>query len=750
MSRSCFFTILLALGLAACAKRDGVSFIERGDDYFAEKKFREATIAYRNAIQQDPQSVDAHYKLAESYAQLSDIVNALPEYVRAADLRPEFVDAQIKAAHMLLVTRQYDDARVRARAALRADPQNASAMLLLGNSLAGLQSLDEAVAANEKAVALDPARAGMQLNLGALQFARGNRDEAEAAMRKAVELAPDSAESHLGLAGFNWATGRIAEAQEEYRKALALNPTDTKTNRAVAFFFMGSNRPSEAEGYFKAALQSKEARAYQDLADYYASQRRWDDSIQTLTNAPPPINTSVEARTRIAVVHYLAGRRAEARKELDEASIAFPQHAVVLALKAHVLLEERDLNGALEAANAAVAADRRSTRARYAQGKALMAIGDDEEGRKSFIELLKLEPSSAEAKIEISRMHLARNEIDSAIQYAREAVAAAPAYIDAHLALARALMVRDDDFERATQVLSVLMRMAPKEPAVLVAAGGLAQAKGDKAGAERAFTQAVLADPHSIPARRELIVYFLSAGKADAARAQVREALTLMPDSAETLLLAGRTFSVLSDPAAESFLKRAIELDPQSLDAYNTLATFYLSKGRRDDAVGQFQAVADRQPKSAEPRMMLGILADVQGRTDLAEEWYQKTLAIDPRSAPASNNLAWILAERGTSLEMALQLAETANLEMQGKPEFMDTLGWVHFKKGSLDRAIPLFQRCIAKNGNNPIYYYHLGMAYAKNGDDGKARVALNQALKIAPDFPGNEEAKRALRELVY
>ena len=39
-------------------------------------------------------------------------------------------------------------------------------------------------------------------------------------------------------------------------------------------------------------------------------------------------------------------------------------------------------------------------------------------------------------------------------------------------------------------------------------------------------------------------------------------------------------------------------------------------------------------------------------------------------------------------------------------------------------------------------------MAYAKNGDVGKAREALNAALKIDPAFPESAEAKRQLAEL--
>jgi Flp pilus assembly protein TadD len=48
------------------------------------------------------------------------------------------------------------------------------------------------------------------------------------------------------------------------------------------------------------------------------------------------------------------------------------------------------------------------------------------------------------------------------------------------------------------------------------------------------------------------------------------------------------------------------------------------------------------------------------------------------------------------------------------------------------------------------LFQYHLGLAYAQMGDDAKARVALERALKVAPRFPDAADAKRVLATLVY
>ena len=52
------------------------------------------------------------------------------------------------------------------------------------------------------------------------------------------------------------------------------------------------------------------------------------------------------------------------------------------------------------------------------------------------------------------------------------------------------------------------------------------------------------------------------------------------------------------------------------------------------------------------------------------------------------------------------------------------------------------------KSPNNPLFHYHLGLAYALAGDTAKARAALEQSLRINPSFEGAADAKQKLASL--
>jgi Flp pilus assembly protein TadD len=81
-------------------------------------------------------------------------------------------------------------------------------------------------------------------------------------------------------------------------------------------------------------------------------------------------------------------------------------------------------------------------------------------------------------------------------------------------------------------------------------------------------------------------------------------------------------------------------------------------------------------------------------------------------------------------------------------PHISDTLGWVYYKKNVYSRAVTYLQEASEKAPNNPAIRYHLGMAYLKNGDKGKAKKELKKALDLSPEFPGSEETKTALQSL--
>ena len=57
----------VAVACSSNPERAKAEYLKSGDTYFAQKKYSEAAVQYRNALQEDPKSGEAHLKLAKSY-----------------------------------------------------------------------------------------------------------------------------------------------------------------------------------------------------------------------------------------------------------------------------------------------------------------------------------------------------------------------------------------------------------------------------------------------------------------------------------------------------------------------------------------------------------------------------------------------------------------------------------------------------------------------------------------------------------
>ena len=80
-------------------------------------------------------------------------------------------------------------------------------------------------------------------------------------------------------------------------------------------------------------------------------------------------------------------------------------------------------------------------------------------------------------------------------------------------------------------------------------------------------------------------------------------------------------------------------------------------------------------------------------------------------------------------------------------PAIQDTVGWIYFKKGSMEEAYPLLTAAASGLGDNPTVRYHHAMVLAKRGETGLAAAELEAALSFE-NFPDAKEAATALAQL--
>ena len=105
-----------------------------------------------------------------------------------------------------------------------------------------------------------------------------------------------------------------------------------------------------------------------------------------------------------------------------------------------------------------------------------------------------------------------------------------------------------------------------------------------------------------------------------------------------------------------------------------------------------------------------------------------------------------MLAQRGEELDKALTLAQRA-VRIQRTAQTLDTLGYVHLKKGDNDQALVVLEKALEISPDSPSIEYRLGVALSATGQTERAREVLTKALGSGA-FPEADEARAALARI--
>ena len=724
-------------------------YFGRGNAALEKKQYAEAILAYRNVLKIDPLHAPARQKLAEAYAGNGDLGNAAREAIRAADLLPKDAAAQLTAARFLLTGRQFDDAAARARRALEISPRSAEAHILLGSAIAGTKDFDGAMKELEEAVALDPLSGYTHANMGALLMAQGRKPEARASFERAVQLDPKSVAPRLALAMYHLYGGAVKDAEEALKAALAVAPTNGQANRAMAMVLMGTGRMAEAEPYVQAAVGATGTPAAElSLADYYVRIKRIDAAKSILERLTTSNRLLAPASIRLAALDYAEGRKDEAHKRLDGVIEQEPGGIEARIVKGRWLLAEGRSADAMAMAQAATKASPRSAPAQFLLGSVRAVTGDRRGAEEAFNEVLKLNPRAAAAQTELARLNLVERKPEVAVQFAREAIKNEPRSADSRVLLIRGLLAQRD-LDRAAAELAPVTRALPDNPTIQALNGTLLGLKRDTAGARREYERALKTDPGQLDALSGLTALDAQSGQLERARQRLAAQLERTPRNAPLLLIAARADFVARDFAGgERRLRQLIDIDPSVMPAYELLAGAYMQQRRLDEALKEFEKIAQRRRDDVAALTMIGMIHNIQHRLDDAEKAYRRAVDSGMTAPVAANNLAYLYADRDHNLEEALSLARAAAVHLKDHPAVSDTVGWVYYKKGQPELAIPQFQASVDKEPTNAVFQYHLGLAYVKVGDPVKARRALEEALRLSPSFNGADEARRMLVSL--
>jgi tetratricopeptide (TPR) repeat protein len=685
--------------LAKTFERDPEYHVERGRALAALGRLDEAQRAAETALRIAPETLQAYVLLGEIRYQRGDVAGAREMLTRAASGSATFVPARLALGRLLLAQREPQAALREFEAALDAERQSLPAAQMKALTLVHAKRTQDAIDFVEAQTRSEPRARGFHALLGALYMIDRQWSRANAGYLKELEVDPHSVDARLGLASAALAQGREDDAISRLQEVVRVTPGHVPATLLLASLYARNGRADLAVPVLEAAARAAPDRSNVSLllADLYVKTGRADEAIA------------------------VAGRVLQARPALRQARI----------VRGQAWLAKGDGAAALQEFQEIVRTEPGSAEAHYHLAHAHRALGRTADARAAYREALRLEPKMELARIEAAT--LGGEPLDEAVLRAqierlRASLKEDPRNALLREALARTLLVSGRTGE-AHEELRALLEQAP-----LHLGANLLSAR-----------------------------ILIQEGRNQEAVSRLQTVLRASPDHVEARLLLARDLrrrGLLPD--AIRHLEAVVTSDPRLLDVAYELGTAYVSAGRLDDAMGIARQLEQSRPREAgTPLLRGGVLLE---RRDFAGalEAFEAALKLDPRLADAHrgagqaheglqrparaaeayrralklqgddaialNNLAWILAEALDRPDEALPLAERAVQLAPRAGEMLDTLGRIHYRRGSYAKAADALREASSRLPQNATVLYHLGLAYAKLGRRADAASVLRRA----------------------
>ncbi|CAN5520588.1 hypothetical protein BH10PLA1_BH10PLA1_07650 [soil metagenome] len=272
--------------------------------------------------------------------------------------------------------------------------------------------------------------------------------------------------------------------------------------------------------------------------------------------------------------------------------------------------------------------------------------------------------------------------------------------------------------------------------------------------AEKMLLQLVSDWPDYEPAYLQLVGFYAGHGRNDQTIKTLETWLANDSTSVTARVLQARFLLETRHPdTAEILIDQLLDEGADNGELLQSIQGLYAMQGRLDVLAGKLAAMYEKQPENRElltrlvevyiamhkpneaSRLVdaarITFAADADGlylvanlyqrldQKDSAESTLLAALSVDPKHAPASNDLGYNWVDTGKNLDKAERLVRNAVEAEPDNQAFLDSLGWVLYKRSRFTEALPYLEQASEGARPDPIVLDHLGDAlYRVNRKD--------------------------------
>lgn len=262
----------------------------------------------------------------------------------------------------------------------------------------------------------------------------------------------------------------------------------------------------------------------------------------------------------------------------------------------------------------------------------------------------------------------------------------------------------------------------------------------------------IAADAKSAAAHQRLARVLFQLKSTDAAvLAELKKAQELDKNSLTPEAVLARFYQARAESGdsqkAETWMATALKAAPKDFATLMSAAQLAAETSTFNKAKDYAAAALEVNKESIDAKLTLGVVNLLLKDYPAAEKLFYDALQQSPSNFAASNNLALALAEQKEDAKKmkALEYAAVNVRQFPKQAEGYSTLGWVYYKLGKLDEAEQSLRTAASSGQLSPDTAYYLAKVLVDRDKKSDARTLLNVALKSKALFTMRKEAKELL-----
>ncbi|MEL6204805.1 MAG: tetratricopeptide repeat protein [Pseudomonadota bacterium] len=779
--------LALMLVLAACDTAEeraqqhyenAVALLEQGDA-------PRAIVELRTVFSLNGRHRDARALLAQTLLSQGDEAGAMSQYLRLVEQYPNDFEARLILAELSLLSKNETIAEEHGRAAFSLAPTSVRAQIV-DNALNYREAVlsddtsgraDAAARATELAALQPDSTINRTVVIDQAAF-EGDYDFALAELEDALNDTPRQRPFHQMKLSLYARLDDDEGIERTLREMFSIFAEDVSIAESLMQFYSSRGDLDGAEAFLRSQIAPGERNdagritLVRFLNEAIGPERALEEANEMIEEGT---NSQLFEALRASLL-YDTGARDEALEELqrlvDEADDS-DQSRDIMVSYAQILEREGNDVAARALVERVLTADPSNVTALVLRAGWLIAADLPDEAILALRRAQDQSPEDPEIYSAMARAHLRNGDRDLAGEMLALATETSNSAVEESLAYARYLM-QEQRFLPAESVLIDALRLAQSDIQLLATLGDVYVSLEDWARAEQVeqalrsmsgdlaplvadqlrlqtlsaqdrntdvidFLESLTdREAGSLSAEIAIVAAYLEQDRPELAQAYLDDLLAKDPENADLRFVLAALSSTTGDlETAEQEYRRLIDRGEGGERAWMELIRVLNEAGRQDEARQILERGLNAIPEAQDLLWMRATFLERQQDYEAAIEIYEDLYERNSATSVIANNLASLLTtarDDEESLERAARIAR--RLRESDFPPYMDTYGWIQFRRGNIDEALRYLRPAARGLPSDAMVQVHYGLALAASDRNEAARDQLQKALDLAGDDP--------------